>query len=314
MDMMQQGNREIVIGIAGSMSGERTAHADLFRQAEAQLRNLGIRSVLEDDGATPAIALAAAQRLAGQAVTAVIGHFNSACAEAVLPLYRQHHIPLLLPASTKTALSGAGGVFRLCATDHAQAQLMEQTARALGGNPAAIEVAVDGTPYAQRVLQALCEVGLPAAGKPVDILHPPSPGVRLRLILATTPNAMRAHTLLADAGWRGVAMYADDAHVEQFLAHAAGAAVHTLVLGPRSGYGRLMEHACGLIADWRAFGSASLADWLTGSGLFTPSGDAIDADWQLYRADRRVPPSLADTTQESMRQAIAHMEGQLEIS
>lgn len=281
---MSSGNSTIVVGVAGPLSGARAAHAPLLYRATDRLQQHGIGWRLEDDGADPAIAVAVAQRFIAQGVAAVIGHFNSACAEAVLPLYRQHGIALLLPASSQTGLGAAGGAFRLCSTDLAQAELMGEAMGAVGATADTVEIAVDGTPYARRVLSALAQAGWPAPVSTVDIDTPPAPLARLRLVLATCANALAANRILAASNWNGSVIYSDDAHVEAFFAQAATRRdLRQRVIGSHQEYGELVEAGCDLVARWRAQDAGqTVSSWLFGSGLFSPAGDKLDAGWKLY--------------------------------
>jgi branched-chain amino acid transport system substrate-binding protein len=281
---------DVVIGVAGPLSGARVAHAPLLHRAEKRLRAHGIACRVEDDAAMPDQAVVLARRFVDQGVTAVIGHFNSACAQAVLPVYRAHGIPLLLPASSQTGLAAAGGAFRLCSTDLAQAARMLALADELGIPRAAMDVASDGTPYARRVLEALLDAGAYDLAL-TDLCAVPEPSIRLRLVLATCANALAASRSLATSGWRGRVVYADDAHVEEFFERVAvRSGLEQYVIGPHRDYGDLIEDACDLVARWRASTAArhtgaSLAQWLTVSGRFTTDGDARDASWVLYGLD-----------------------------
>ena len=279
--------KPIVVGVAGPLSGPRIAHAPLLGRAAARLRAHGIACRVEDDAATPDQAIVVARRFVDNGVTAVIGHFNSACAQAVLPIYRAHGIPLLLPASSQTGLTAGGGAFRLCATDLSQATRMLVLADELGVPRTAIDVAGDGTPYSQRVLAAL---GV-AAGHCMargDMFAVPGPSVRLRLVLATCANALAANEVLAVGGWCGTVVYADDAHTEEFFERVpVHAGLEQFVIGPHRDYGALIEDACDLVAAWRTdtFTShtcTSLGQWLSSNGHFDANGDARDAYWDRY--------------------------------
>ncbi len=300
---MTSGNNPVVVGVAGPLSGPRTAHAPLLHRATACLQQHGIGWRLEDDGADPVMAVAVARRMIAQGVTAVIGHFNSACAAAVLPLYRQHGIALLLPASSQTGLCAGGGAFRLCSTDLAQAGSMRAAMDAMGLGlwpalglgpapalaaasacaPDAVDIATDGSPYAQRVLGALVQTGWPTPLHPVGIHAAPAPGARLRLVLATCASALEANRMLVASAWNGSVIYSDDAHVDAFFDTAARrSGLHQRVIGSQRDYGELVDDCCALVARWQALGAGQpLPAWLAASGRFSDDGDALDAGWQL---------------------------------
>lgn len=279
--------KPIVVGVAGPLSGPRIAHAPLLDRAAVRLRAHGIACRMEDDAATPDQAIVVARRFVDDGVTAVIGHFNSACAQAVLPVYRAHGIPLLLPASSQTGLAAGGGAFRLCSTDLAQAERMLELADELGVPRTAIDVAGDGTPYAQRVLAALDIAGGHCLVRG-DMFAAPGPSIRLRLVLATCTNALAASKVLVGGGWRGTVVYADDAHTEHFFERVpVVAGLEQSVIGPHRDYGELIEDACDLIAAWRtdtftSRTSTSLGQWLSSNGRFDANGDARDAYWERY--------------------------------
>lgn len=279
---MTKHRKETVIGIAGALSGRQTAHRGLFQSAQQRLETLGIRTILEDDLAMPDTAVAAARRLLDANVTAVIGHFNSACAEAVIPMYRERNIPLLLPASSKTELAVGNGVFRLCSTDAFQAKLIAVTAAPLVPAGAAIEIAIDRTPYSLRLLQELRQLGYARSAHLVDIASPPASATKVRVVLATNTHLRQAYSCLLDSDWSGTAIFSDEAHIDEFLGYpgAPGIALH--VVGPRPGYAALTEAACDWIAAWRDSHHACLGSWLTDSGLFDASAQYVRAGWSLY--------------------------------
>ena len=272
-----------MVGVAGPLSGPRVAHAPLLLRATRHLRAHGLACQMEDDGAAPDQAVAVARRFIARGVDAVVGHFNSACAEAVLPLYRQHGITLLLPASSQTGLAAGGGAYRLCSTDLAQASLMAARIGQLGLSHAAVDIAIDDSPYAQRVLGSGALAEMAGMAGVVGLRSPPARSVGLRLVLATCANALAANRALVDSDWNGAVIYADDAHVEEFFERAGTrTGLCQQVVGSHLDYGTLVEQACALIARWRdQAAGCTLSQWLSASGLFSHQGDALDAHWML---------------------------------
>lgn len=282
---MTYGSERPLVGIVGPLSGERIAHAPLLHRATAHLSDLNIDWLLEDDKATPATAVAVAHRFIIKKVSAVIGHFNSACAEAVIPLYRNHKIPLLLPASSQTDLTYDGGAFRLCSTDQKQAQLMIAAIAQL--DPSSVEIAIDESAYSLRVLRAFQETGDAAQIRVVSITDSPGTGVNSRLVFATCVNAIRADLFLKNSHWNGVVIYSDDAHVEEFSIQSSDrSGIRSFVIGSCEDYGSLIERACELVSMGHNSGTDSLSDWLAESGVFSNTGDALNAAWQIYSVHR----------------------------
>jgi branched-chain amino acid transport system substrate-binding protein len=274
-------NESLLVGIAGPLSGERIAHAPLLHRATARLSDLDIDWLLEDDKATPATAVAVAYRFIEKKVDAVIGHFNSACAEAVIPLYRAHKIPLLLPASSQTSLTHGGGAFRLCSTDHRQAQLMAIATAQF--SPPTVEIVVDNSAYSFRALRAFQEVRDCARIRIVHVTDSPGTGINCRLVFATCANALRVEQFLKKSHWNGVVIYSDDAHVEEFSIQSNDRdGIKTFVVGPSENYGSLVERACELVAMGHRSGTHSLYDWLVKSEFFSETGDALHATWKIY--------------------------------
>lgn len=287
-----------IIGVTGPLSGDRVAHSPLVYHADSTLGRLGIRRLLSDDRAEPARAMEVARDFAEKKVTAVIGHFNSACASAAAPIYAAAGIPLLLPASTQTDLTSGNGVnpFRLCSTDLEQAKLMLSFNNQSLSRPAyPYDVAVDGTPYSRRLQQALEE----ACGREIDVVgikELPEEGIKLRFVFATCTNSIVANHYLKSAGWQGIAVYADDAHIEEFTEQLQDSEhMKSVVIGSAEDYEELITKGCQLLRQGLQSGTANMHEWLSRSGLFLPNGDFKDASWQLYVAqDRKFIPAQWD--------------------
>lgn len=285
------------IGIAGSLSGLRVAHAEHFRQAHARLLQAGVPTLLGDDAATPERAAALAGEFARAGVQLVIGHFNSDCARAAIPVYRAQGIALLLPAATDTRLPLGAGVYRLCADDAAQAQRMAQWLRTRAADAAPAEVRADGSPYAQRLLHALRgELGghMPAVRSTTATQHPPS---RVCLVIALARQAIHfVHDTQALAGSRNV-LFSDEAAVAELHAAVAASSANCWVVTPAPSYETLVDHACALAARWHAQGAGDdFCRWAaTHAGLPT-SGQPLHAGWALRHCARTPAAPRPDIT------------------
>lgn len=263
--------------LAGPLSGPRSAHAPLLHFAAQRLTSLGMPFLLMDDEARPEAAHALALRLVHREVAAVIGHFNSACAEAVLPVYRAHGLSLLLPTASHDGLT-AGGGFRLCARDSQQAELMLHVLKRRGINASETELVTDGSPYSERLLAALAAAsgGLTLSRVPPEAT--PARHCRLRIVLATCHGALDIAQRLRN--WHGLSLYADDSHVEAFAREAPSS--RTLVVGPVPDYQHLIAQACDLVAQARAANASRLDDWLTACGFFDIDGNSLTACWRVH--------------------------------
>jgi ABC-type branched-subunit amino acid transport system substrate-binding protein len=111
------------LGICAALDVGTTLHARSFLRGVYLSSHLfgnvrRARHFYFDDGANADGGRAAAQHFIDAGVDAVIGHFASESAAAVVESYAQAGIPLILPASTCAALTEEGSTtFRVCASD-----------------------------------------------------------------------------------------------------------------------------------------------------------------------------------------------------
>ena len=111
------------LGICAALDVGTTLHARSFLRGVYLSSHLfsNVRCAQHlyfDDGASADGGRAAAQQFIDARVDAVIGHFASESAAAVVECYAQAGIPLILPASTCAALTEDGSsTFRVCASD-----------------------------------------------------------------------------------------------------------------------------------------------------------------------------------------------------
>lgn len=266
------------IVLAGPLSGARSAHAPLLEHAARHLDRLGLAYCLEDDQAQPAVALAVAKKWAARECAAVIGHFNSACAEIALPVYRRRGIALLLPTASQDGLTDGGGGFRLCARDSQQARAMLEYVARTGLPGRHIELVLDGSPYSLRIEAALRNAAPDLEIPMADPLAAPGQACRLRLVLATCQGALDIAARMRH--WDGAALYSDDAFVQAFARQAP--AMQTLTVGPEPDYDQAIIQACDLVAAARAAGAPCLRQWLAGRGIFDEFGNALAARWRIH--------------------------------
>lgn len=123
---------DVVIAVAGPMSGQYAAFGDQMRQgAEMAVKHLnaaggvaGQKLVLEvgDDACDPKQAVAVANNLARKKVVLVAGHFCSGSSIPASQVYVEENILQISPASTNPTLTDRGyaTVFRVCGRDDQQ--------------------------------------------------------------------------------------------------------------------------------------------------------------------------------------------------
>lgn len=121
--------QDVTVGVAGPMTGSYATFGAQFKAgadaAVADLTVMGKKLKLEigDDACDPKQAVAVANKLAGDKVAAVIGHFCSGSSIPASAVYNEAGILQISPASTNPKLTDerAGpGVFRVCGRDDQQ--------------------------------------------------------------------------------------------------------------------------------------------------------------------------------------------------
>lgn len=147
------------LGICAALEVSTTLHARSFLRG-VYLSSLLFENVRRarhlyfDDHASVEGGRAAARLFIREKVDAVIGHFASESAAAVVESYAQAGIPLILPASTCASLTQEGSTtFRVCASDRVLAQRLLAFARSQGLKRLALFA--DESLHGQQQLQEL---------------------------------------------------------------------------------------------------------------------------------------------------------------
>ena len=169
---------EIRIGVAGPMTGAQSWFGEQFergaRMAAADLDGRGgvlgqeVELVLGDDFCDPDQAVAAANKLIGDGVVFVVGHWCSHSSIAASTVYEAARVLMITPGSASAKLTEEGGpnVFRVCGRDDRQGS---KVADYLADHWAGKEIAIldDGTTWgtgvADSVRRTLRERGLRVA-------------------------------------------------------------------------------------------------------------------------------------------------------
>lgn len=275
MDKLAVAYAGLRVGIAGSLSGIRISHAPFFRAAHRTLGRAGVDALLGDDASSPATASALAEQFVAAGVKVVIGHFNSACAKAAVPVYRDHGVTVLLPASTDIGLELGNSIYRLCGDDAGQARAIAARIVQLRrrGGWRAITVRIDESDYAQRLLVCLRQALDGAVDEVIGIDERAVRRDRLEVVLATAARAV-AHASTRDPDAE-VTIYSDEAAVQEFAAVARTGRHECYVVTPRTSYATLLARGCAWIAS--------------GAGGAPPS----EAGWTLKRCGGMPVPALA---------------------
>ncbi|RAU48546.1 MULTISPECIES: ABC transporter substrate-binding protein [unclassified Pseudomonas] len=147
------------LGICAALDVRTTLHARSFLRGVYLSSHLfshvrRAQHLYFDDGASAEGGQAAAERFIEAGVDAVIGHFASESAAAVIERYAQAGIPLILPASTCARLTEDGRTtFRVCASDRKLAQQLLAFAQEAGLSKLALFA--DASLHGQRQLLEL---------------------------------------------------------------------------------------------------------------------------------------------------------------
>lgn len=127
---------EILIGVAGPMTGSQSWFGEQFergaRMAAADLNGKGgllgeeVELVVGDDFCDPDQAVAAANKLVGDGVVFVVGHWCSHSSIAASMVYEEARVLMLTPGSASAKLTDEGGpnVFRVYGRDDRQGAMV----------------------------------------------------------------------------------------------------------------------------------------------------------------------------------------------
>lgn len=272
------------VGVVGPLTGRRSAYGEILQKAVASMpKNSEIKWVLADDRANPIRAKKIAVELVDLGVNAVIGHFNSACAEVVSKIYSINDIPLLLPASTYPKLTMVDGVFRLCPHDRTQIDLIHNLLNQIDSKKT--EIIIDNSLYSQRLLSLLLEALPLLKAQTRNFLLSPNYKIKNQLILATHNNAALHINHLIKSKWRGTVICADDAYIEDFVNQVKlNTDVNILVVAPHVSYQFLTDKALSLIQKAHInISKKNLKSWLYLNPEFTNTGESSNAYWKVYQ-------------------------------
>lgn len=271
------------IGIAGTLSGPRTSHAPIFREATGFFEQRGIAPLLGDDASNPAQALQLAHEFASRDVKLVIGHFNSACAAAAIQVYRERGVNVLLPASSAIEIKTGQGVIRLCSNDAEQARAIAEWITHRFGPQSTVEVRVDGSDYSGRLLACLqSELGasIQIVANTVAAECTTSP---VCVVLAVAQHAIDFVKAPHFKAKRKATIFSDEAAVDEFRIAAAQRTSTCWVTTPNPSYSSLMRYGCELAASWCALNHppGNFNEWAATGGWSLSTGESSKANWSI---------------------------------
>jgi len=131
----QKGPSEIVIGVAGPMTGDQSKlGGDIERgarlavdewNARGGISGKKIRLEVGDDQHDPKQAVSVANKMVNTGIVGMVGHFNSSASIPASSVYHGAGIPMITPASTNPRLTDQGfwNVFRVCGRDDQQGKV-----------------------------------------------------------------------------------------------------------------------------------------------------------------------------------------------
>jgi branched-chain amino acid transport system substrate-binding protein len=127
-----QARADILVGIAGPMTGSDAAFGEQFRRgankaiddinAKGGVLGQKLQAVVGDDACDPKQAVSVANDLVSKKVAVVIGHFCSSSSIPASSVYAEANLVEISPASTNPQLTerGLANVFRVCGRDDVQ--------------------------------------------------------------------------------------------------------------------------------------------------------------------------------------------------
>ena len=115
--------------------GEYMSNGYKLAVEDLQKKGIKVELVVEDDTGKPQVSMSAMEKLITRdRVSAVVGPYSSACANAVAKLAEKYKVPLLVPVASKEEITRQNQqyVFRLSATTEDYAAILISMAQKLG--------------------------------------------------------------------------------------------------------------------------------------------------------------------------------------
>ena len=172
--------KEVTIAVIGPITGKEAPFGTQMKMgAEAAVRDINkaggvngmqVKLVVEDDACDPKQAVTAANKVAGEKVAAVIGHFCSGSSIPASEVYWKAKILQITPASTNPKLTDEASkkkwtnVHRVCGRDDAQGEV---AGKYLAATHKGKKIAIlhDNTPYGKGLADEMKKAFNKAGGK-----------------------------------------------------------------------------------------------------------------------------------------------------
>ena len=153
------GAADVKVGFGNSVTGPEAPIGEALTNGvnlaldDLKKKGINVTLVRQDDTGKPQVAMTALEQLAtGDEVSAVVGPYASAPANAMAKLAQQYKVPLLVPVASKEEITRMGydWVFRLNAPAHSYAQDLIDAALAFG-KPKSIAFIYESTDFGTSV-------------------------------------------------------------------------------------------------------------------------------------------------------------------
>jgi branched-chain amino acid transport system substrate-binding protein len=223
------------VGVIGPFSGSRQAYGDLLQKISKKYQHSKIEYIFVNDEAKEEIAIEGAKFLVTQNILLALGHFNSLCALATIPIYTHYNIPLILPCSTNPKLDFIRNVYCLAPNDIGQAKFVQNFIKK------GFVVISDNSKYSKNLL-SLCN------NDPTFLL----PNLRCNyLIIATHNNSIKiTNNLLLDHYINSI-IYTDDCLIEDFIKNVDKSIYNKIkIIGPNKNYEELINFSFEIIMNY----------------------------------------------------------------
>jgi branched-chain amino acid transport system substrate-binding protein len=213
------------IGVSGPFTGKRSAYGDLIKSNTFQVaKEMKLEDTVEflfvDDKAHVPDALIAAETFINSNVNAVIGHFNSQCAQKAAEKYHEQQLLFVAPASTAVEIpyENQGFIYRTCPTNKDQIQLIKEYV--IANNISSIGIFKDDTGYSNELAEITLQefaksnihVEILALGDAIE-------NIETFWLLGTHFFCMEVADVLLKTKQEANFFFCDDCYIDEFIDH-----------------------------------------------------------------------------------------------
>jgi branched-chain amino acid transport system substrate-binding protein len=170
---------QIKIGVAGPLTGPNAAFGAQLKngaeQAAADINAKGgingqkIELVFGDDVSDPKQGVSVANKMVGDGVKIVLGHFNSGVTMPASEVYQENGVFMITPSATNPKITERGmwNVFRTCGRDDQQGEVAGAYLSTGGGKGKKVAIVHDKTTYGKGLADETQKAFNKAGGKEV---------------------------------------------------------------------------------------------------------------------------------------------------